>query len=93
MKGLIITVILTFLIFSCQDQKESQDTNRDFLIYKIKKSTNYNDLRLIEDEIKNFEYDTVIRNNLDAISDKYYDLEKFEDYHRVNNTYSVFYFF
>lgn len=86
MGRLIITVISIFLFFSCRDQKKIEKTKADFLIYKIKKSANYNDLKSIEDETKSFKYDTVIRNNLDAISDKYYDLEKFEDYHRVSNT-------
>ncbi|CAM4429075.1 ATP-binding protein [Flavobacterium terrigena] len=86
MGRLIITVISIFLIFSCQDRKKSEKTKADNLIYKIKLSASYNDLRLIEDETNSFKYDTVIRNNLDAISDKYYDLEKFEDYHRVSNT-------
>jgi len=43
-------------------------------------------LQIIEAELEKYHYDTLIRNNLDAISDKYYDLEKFEDYNRISTT-------
>lgn len=86
MRKLIFIVISIFLFFSCQNKEKSQKTLGDFLIKKIKSSSNYNDIKLIENELKLEEYDTIIRNNLDAVSDKYYDLEKFEDYFRVSNT-------
>ncbi len=52
----------------------------------IKLATKREDLIRIENELKKYTYDTIIRNNLDAISDKYYDLEKFDDYNRISNT-------
>lgn len=72
-------------MLSCKDKKALK-TNKDFIIYKIKLATEQKELRLIETELGKYNYDTLIRNNLDAISDKYYDLEKFEDYNRISNT-------
>ena len=86
MRKLIFIVILVALLFSCQDKEKLEKNKKDLLIDKIKSSSTYNDLKLIEEETNRFVYDTLIRNNLDEISDKYYDLEKFEDYYRVSNT-------
>lgn len=85
MRSLIKITVLLFLMLSCKDKKALK-TNKDFIIYKIKLATEQKELRLIETELGKYNYDTLIRNNLDAISDKYYDLEKFEDYNRISNT-------
>lgn len=86
MRKLIFIIIVSFFIFSCQNEKKSEKTKKDLIVDKIKRSNNYNDIKLIENETKRFSYDTIIRNDLDALSDKYYDLEKFEDYYRVSST-------
>lgn len=85
MGRLTLIIISIFLLLSCVDRKEVEESNKDFLIYKIKLAINYHDLKLIEGEAQKLEYDTLIRNNLDKISDKYYDLKKFEDYYRISN--------
>lgn len=85
MRSIIKITVLLFLMLSCQDKKALK-TNKDFIIYKIKLANNQKDLKLIETELEKYNYDTLIRNNLDAISDKYYDLEKFDDYNRISTT-------
>jgi signal transduction histidine kinase len=85
MRGIIKITLILFLMLSCQNKKALK-TNKEFIIYKIKLATNRDDLKRIESELEKYTYDTLIRNNLDAISDKYYDLEKFDDYNRISNT-------
>ena len=84
MRSIIKLTLVLFLMLSCQDKKALK-INKELIIYKIKLATNVDDLKRIEKELEKYNYDTVIRNNLDAISDKYYDLEKFDDYNRISN--------
>ena len=77
-------IIFIFFAFSCTEKKKYDDVNNSILIQKINSSSNYLDLKSIEDHVLKLKYDSLVRNNLDLISDKYYDLEKFEDYYRVS---------
>jgi signal transduction histidine kinase len=80
-----ISLFLIFLLLSCFDKKAIK-LNEDFIANKIKLATKKSDLKQIEIGLEKYYYDTLIRIKLDAISDKYYDLEKFEDYNRISNT-------
>lgn len=81
----IISFFLIFLLLSCFDKK-AINLNEDFIANKIKLATKKSDLKQIEIRLEKYYYDTLIRIKLDAISDKYYDLEKFEDYNRISTT-------
>ncbi len=72
-------------MLSCY-KKKAIHSNEDFIANKIKLATKKSDLNRIEIGLEKYNYDTLIRIKLDAISDKYYDLEKFEDYNRISNT-------
>lgn len=76
-----IVLFIIFLMLSCQKRNALE-----FVPYKIKLATNKSELTQIENELKKYTYDTIIRSNLDAISDKYYDLEELKEYNRISNS-------
>lgn len=80
-----ITILLTFfLLLSCQEKEAIKKINEK-INYKLKTKSTYTDLKGIEKDLGSINYDTITRNYYDLLSDKYYDLEKFEDYLRLSN--------